>query len=72
MKRITVSLPEHLYKTIDNTIPKGEVSGLVVEALEKELAYRQLDPISKIRKLQKNLPPITTKKILWAIRKGRT
>lgn len=72
MKRITISIPEYLHKTIDSTIPKGEVSGLVTKLLEKEMLTPKESPAEVFIKLRKKMPKMTTAKILRAIRKGRT
>ncbi|PIS21783.1 hypothetical protein COT51_00885 [candidate division WWE3 bacterium CG08_land_8_20_14_0_20_41_15] len=71
MKRITITIPKHIHDLLEKNASERGVSSLVVEAIEKELAYREFDPVSKIREIQKDMPPVTMEKILKAIRKGR-
>lgn len=54
--RVTVALPSVLWETVKQTIPSGQRSGMVAEAIQKELRHRKrLEQIEQLQKFQKTM-----------------
>ena len=74
-KRVTVSLPTYVYEDLIALLPRGEISSFVAEATENRLLeekFEKKDPIEAFFAHKKDLPKLTHKQIMAAIRKGRT
>jgi len=71
IQRITVSLPDYLYKDLVKQMPPGRVSGFVARALERELLEMETEPIEEFITLAEKLPKKSRGEIIKAIRKGR-
>ena len=73
-QRITVSLPTHIYEDLLRLFGKGKISGVVAEAVEKRILDKKLepkDPVEAFFAHKKDLPKLTHRQIMTAIRKGR-
>ena len=77
-KRLTISLPSHLYDQLMSSFGRGEVSKFISEATEKQLLQKKLedkvDPVKDFLNLKEefDFPKLTDKQIKEAISKGRT
>lgn len=75
MKRITITVPDYLYRQIKKRTKPGEVSGFVVGAIQnkvgEDIVKRVIDPWDDFFALRKRLPKFTYRQIRAAINKGR-
>lgn len=75
-KRITVSVPTHIYNQAKKLVKDRELSSFVADAIQEKVFNQKYihkeNPIEAFRKLRGTLPKRNTKQILEAIRKGRT
>lgn len=71
MQRITVSLPEYLYKDLLQLVSAGNVSRFVAQAVETRLTEAEGNPFEEFLKLRKKFPKKRREEIIKAIRKGR-
>ena len=72
--RVTVSLPERTYEDLLKLWGKGKISSVVAEAVEKKVLEKKLEPKDPIKAFfahKKDLPKLTHKEIMDAIKKGR-
>ena len=54
--RVTIALPKKLWETVKNTVPAGQRSKLVAQALESELNRRKrIEQVGQLRKFQKTM-----------------
>ena len=73
-QRVTVSLPDYIYRRLVKQVPERQVSRFVASVLEEKLFMHKkqtTDPIDDFVNLRRKLPKISDKKIFAAIRKGR-
>lgn len=72
-QKVTVSLPQYLYRKLVKEIPSRQVSRFVAGAIEEKLLRpkAEKDPIESFLKLRKKLPKLKDKEIIGAIKKGR-
>lgn len=72
-QRITISLPEYLYKKIIDSVPPRKVSSFIASIVEEKIICgdNRCDPIEDFLNLRKELPKMTFKAIKKAIEKGR-
>lgn len=73
-QRVTVSLPKYIYEDLTALLPRGEISSFVAEATESKLLeekFEKKDPIEAFFAHRKDLPKLTDRQIMAAIRKGR-
>ncbi len=74
-KRITVSMPTHLYNQLIETVPERQVSKFVSESVEERLLALKRAPYGGAKDLlvlRDSLPRYSTEEIKNAINKGRT
>lgn len=54
--RVTIALPKKLWERVKQTVPAGQRSGLVAQALESELRHRQrLENFDGLLKFQQSM-----------------
>lgn len=54
--RVTIALPKKLWEDVKHTVPAGQRSGLVAEALENELRRRQRqNQLQQLRQFQETM-----------------
>lgn len=74
-QRITISLPNYLYRQLIKVVKPGQVSqfvaGAVLEKVYHVSATTSADPWEEFAKLRKNLPKFSRKEIKEAINLGR-
>lgn len=71
VQRITVSLPDYLYKDLVRQMPAGRVSRFVAKAVEKELMELGANPVEEFVALREKLPKKNRTEIIKMIKKGR-
>ncbi|MBI1872141.1 hypothetical protein HYS10_01845 [Candidatus Collierbacteria bacterium] len=75
IQRITVSLPKHIHEELLNSVGKRQLSRFVAEAVEEHILEQKTksgNPIADFFNLRNKLPKFSNKKIMEAIKKGRT
>lgn len=73
-QRVTVSFPVNVYEDLLALAGRGKVSSFVAEATESKLLegkFEKKDPVEAFFAHRKDLPKLTDKQIMAAIRKGR-
>lgn len=73
-QRITISLPDYLYRQMTARVKSGEVSKFVAKAVEDKLSCvnpSAKDAVEEFMDLRKKLPKLTRAQIRRAIEKGR-
>lgn len=73
-QRITISLPDYLYRQITSKVKSGDVSKFVASAVEDKLlcsAVSSKDAVEEFLDLRKKLPKMSRDEIIKAINKGR-
>lgn len=73
-QRLTVNLPEYIYIDLIKSLGRGKISKFVSNAVKTKLLEKKLKKENNIDAFfshRDNLPKLTGKRILEAIRKGR-
>jgi len=73
MNRISITLPQYLQDSLTRSVPNGQISKFVSDAIEAKLIQTQtrLDPVDDYFKFAAQLPSVPFLKIKKAIAKGR-
>lgn len=75
-KRLTVSIPDYLYRSVTTTFKRGEVSKFAARALQsgifEENIKRTVDPVEDFIRFARTLPKVNMpyKKLKKIMRKG--
>ncbi len=74
-KKITISIPDHLYRQVQKMAKPGEVSKFFSEAISTKVSSvvsaKNTDPVEEFLALRDQLPKFSYKEIKEAIRAGR-
>lgn len=73
-QRITISLPDYLYRQVTARVKSGGVSKFVAKAVEDKLLCvtpSAKDAVEEFMNLRKKLPKLTRTQIRKAIERGR-
>jgi hypothetical protein len=79
-KRLTVSMPEHVYEQLRELVPKGKLSQFVTEAVKSSLLEEKIErsrrqagqsPVERFLAWRDKLPKYSDAEIKRAIEKGR-
>lgn len=75
MNRITITIPDYIYRQVRKQTKPGEVSSFVASALQDKVGENiirsAIDPWDEFFSLRKSLPKFTYRQIKNAINKGR-
>jgi hypothetical protein len=71
--RITISIPKYLHSRLVSTVPSGQISQYISDAVETKLAKTNItsDPIKDFFSLADTLPHMTNEQIKAAINRDR-
>lgn len=71
-QRITISMPDNIYKLLTAIVSRGKISPFITKAVEDRLIEEIVnDPVKEFLNLRKAFPKTSGKKIISAIEKGR-
>ena len=74
VQKISISMPRDIYQELVSFLGKGKISRFITEATEDKLLEEKLvqkDPIEAFFAHKKDLPKLTHRQIMAAIKKGR-